>query len=441
MNALPRIVVTGLGIVSPLGPLPAFWDGLQRGADGIVPIDWFDPGPEPPQKAARVRDWNPKDHIKPAALRRMDRLSQMVVSACRSALADAGITLSPADAEETGIVFGTAYGDIGETEDFLRGLITKGPALANPLTFPNLVLNAATGYVAIELGLRGPNYTVCRGDASGEAALALAYDTIVTGQADVVLAGGGDEISRVLFHIQKDLRVLSPLALEAAAGSASREWSSPFDRRRNGFVMGEGAAILVLERAERAEARGARVYAELAGYATQSVASTPHDWPSPSAASPASTARQLAALGWKQPGVRDSLRPSVHGNAADTRRDEGDDVDLIVSCASSSPRVDAFEAAHLAALLGEGASRALVTSVKGAIGEFGGAGAFSAAAAVLALHSGALPRLGVLGEPDPNVALRLATARTPDPSAGFRNALVSVAPRGGACMTLLFRVA
>ena len=439
MSAPPRVVVTGLGVVSPLGALPAFWDGLQRGADGVVTIDWFDPGPAPPRKAARVRDWNPKDYIKPAALRRMDRLSQMTVSACRSALADAGISLTPADAEETGIVFGTAYGDIGETEDFLRGVITKGPARANPLTFPNLVLNAATGYVAIELGLRGPNYTVCRGEASGEAALACAYDTIASGQADLVLAGGGDEISPVLFRIQKDLRVLSPLALDAAAGAASREWSSPFDRRRNGFVMGEGAAILVLERAERAAARGARVYAELAGYATQSVASTPHDWPSPSAASPASTARQLVALGWKQPGVEESERRSAPlGNGAPP---VATDLDLIVSCASSSPRVDAFETTHLAALLGEGASRALVTSVKGAIGEFGGAGAFSAAAATLALHTGRLPRLGALADPDPNVALRFATTATPDPSAGFRDALVSVAPRGGACMTLLFRSA
>ncbi len=433
---LPRVVVTGIGVVSPLGPLPAFWEGVQRGESGITTIDWFDTGPTPPCRGARVRDWNPKAHIKPAALRRMDRLSQMIVSACRSALADAALALTPAEAEDAGVVVGTAYGDIVETEDFLRGLITKGPALANPLTFPNLVLNAATGYVAMELGMRGPNYTVCRADASGEAAIALAYDTIATGQADVLLAGGGDEISPVLFHIQRDLGVLSPLAGRRRAGAARDEWSSPFDRRRNGYVMGEGAAMLVLERADRARARGVRVYAELAGWAAQTVPATPHDWPRPAEAAPAALARQLVDLGWRRPGSGEGGRRAR--DAAGSGR--AAELDLIVSCANSSPALDAFEAAQLSALLGEGASRALVTSVKGAIGEFGGAGAFSAAVAALALHSGALPRLGALGEPDANV-LRLATPATPDPRGGFRHALVTVSPRGGACMTLLFRAA
>ena len=227
---------------------------------------------------------------------------------------------------------------------------------------------------------------------------------IATGQADVLLAGGGDEISPVLFHIQRDLGVLSPLAGRRRAGAARDEWSSPFDRRRNGYVMGEGAAMLVLERADRARARGARVYAELAGWAAQTVPATPHDWPRPAEAAPAALARQLVDLGWRRPGSGEGGRRAR--DAAGSGR--AAELDLIVSCANSSPALDAFEAAQLSALLGEGASRALVTSVKGAIGEFGGAGAFSAAVAALALHSGALPRLGALGEPDANV-LRLAT--------------------------------
>jgi len=178
---LPRVVVTGIGVVSPLGPLPQFWAQMRAGANGFAPIDWFDPGPTAPGTAARVRDWQPKDHIKPASLRRMDRFSQMVVSACRMAVADAGIDLTPAKAEETGVVVGAAYGNLLETEAFLRGLIAKGPARANPMIFPNLVLNASAGYAAIELGLRGPNFTVCRNETSGEAAVALAYDAIACG--------------------------------------------------------------------------------------------------------------------------------------------------------------------------------------------------------------------------------------------------------------------
>jgi 3-oxoacyl-[acyl-carrier-protein] synthase II len=445
------VVVTGVGIVSPLGPLPAFWDELCRGTSAVAPIDAFDPGPEPPRCAARARDFNPKDHIPRTLLRRMDRLSQMVATACRAALADAALALTAAEAEEAGIVVGTAFGNLAESEEFLRGLFAKGPALANPLTFPNLVLNAPAGYVAIDLGLRGLNLTVCRGEASGEAALAVAYDTIVSGQADVLLAGGGDEISPILFHTYKDLGVLSPAGgrprryATGAGGPGSRpadapEWSSPFDRRRNGLVMGEGAAMLVLERADRAAARGAPVYAELAGYATQTVPASPQDWPAAHAGVPEETARQLRVLGWQGPVTGADTHPDRPLLASDGGNGSRA-TDLVVSCANSTRRLDSFEAAHLAILLGEGTSRTLVTSVKGAIGDFGAAGAFSAAAAVLALRHGAVPCLGTLHEVDPACTLRLAAPSTAAPERGFRSVLVSASPRGGACMTLYLRSA
>jgi 3-oxoacyl-[acyl-carrier-protein] synthase II len=412
-----RVVVTGVGVVSALGPLPAFWEGLRRGRSGIAPIDAFDPGPAPPRTAARARDLDARAHIGATTLRRMDRLSQMVVTACRTALADAGLALDPAEAEEAGVVAGTAFGNLAESEDLVRRLAAKGPGLVNPLTFPNLVLNAPAGYAAIELGLRGPNLTVTRGEASGEAALAAAYDAIVSGQAELLLAGGGDELAPVLFHVYKDLGVLSP---GAPAGrrrprGTREERASPFDRGRNGLVMGEGAAMLVLERAERAARRGARVYAELAGYAVETVAASPHDWPEPAAATAGETARQLEDLGW----------------------DPARDAHLVVSCANSTVHLDAFEAARLARLLGEASGHALVTSVKGAVGDFGAAGALGAAAAALALGTGDLPRLGALREPL-ECPLRFATPETPAPG-GFASALVSAAPRGGGCLTLLLK--
>jgi len=408
VRELPRVVVTGLGVVSPLGPLTAFWEDLRAGANGFTPIDWFDPGPTPPSTAARVRDWQPKDHIKPASLRRMDRFSQMVVSACRMAVADAQLDLSPARAEETGVVVGAAYGNLTETEAFLRGLVVKGPALTNPMIFPNLVLNASAGYVAIELGLRGPNFTVCRNEMSGEAAVALAYDTIVCGHADVVIAGGGDEVAPVIFHVNKDLGALSP----GRRAGTDHEWSSPFDHDRNGMILGEGAAMLVLEREEHARARGATVYAELAGYATCTVPSKPHLWPRPAAAAPRAMAEQLRALRGAE------------------------EIDAIVSCANSTRDLDAFEAAHLAGLLGESAGRALVTSVKGAVGEFGGSGALGTVVAVLALRDGLLPPLAALRRPDPACTLRLATDVA---TVSLRAALVSGSARGGACTALLLR--
>jgi 3-oxoacyl-[acyl-carrier-protein] synthase II len=412
-----QVVVTGVGVVSPLGPLPAFWRGLGAGATGIAAVD----GERAAGAAAleaRVRDWNARDHVKPALLRRMDHCSQMIVSAVRMALADAALELQGPDAEAAGVVVGTAFGNLSESENFLRGLFAKGPALANPLTFPNLVLNAPTGYVAIDLGIRGPNLTVVRGEASGESALALAYDTIVSGQADVLIAGGGDELAPVLAQIYADLDLLSP------ADGGGTAWSSPFDRGRNGFVMGEGAAMLVLETRSHATARGARVYAELAGHAHESVAASPHDWPAvaPPADDGNGTASQLAALGFTPSEGRD-----------------GAPATLVVSCANSTRRLDGFEAARIAAILGEGTPTALVTSIKGAVGEFGAAGALGAAAAVLAVASGEVPRLGALTAPDEHCPVRLAGPRAPAPAHGFASALVSCTPRGGGCVTLLFR--
>ena len=408
------IVVTGVGVVSPLGSMPAFWDGLRAGASGIAPIaNAADVPAGAPRLEARAREWRARDHVRPALLRRMDRCSQMVVSACRMALADARLELAGDEAEAAGVVVGTAFGNLIESEDFLRGLFAKGPALVNPLTFPNLVLNSAAGYVAIELGLHGPNLTVVRGEASGEAALATAWDTLASGHAEVVLAGGCDELAPVLRQIYGDLGLLSP-------NDGGEEWSSPFDRRRNGVVMGEGAAILVLETARHAAMRGARVLAELAGWASESLAASPHDWPAPEAATRAdATRRGLAALGFD---------PAAHAAAT-----------LVVSCADSSPRVDRVEATRIAALLGATAPRALVTSIKGAVGEFGAAGALGAAAAVLAIHDGGFPRLASLGAPDAECTLTLAGPRAAASAGGFTHALVSATPRGGGTTTLLFR--
>ena len=407
-------MVTGIGVVSPLGPAAAFWQGLVAGASGIAAIA-APAGTSSTRLEARARHWNARDHVRPALLRRMDRCSQMVVTACRMALADAELALAGADAEAAGIVLGTAFGNLTESEDFLRGLFAKGPALANPLTFPNLVLNAPTGYVAIDLGIRGPNLTVVRGEASGEAALALAYDTIVTGQADVLLAGGVDELSPALRHIHDDLHLLSP----REGGGA--EWSSPFDRDRNGMVMGEGAAILVLESASHARARGARLHAELVGHASESMPASPHDWPTVATAAAAhGVGPELAALGF---------RSAARGSGAT----------LVVSCANSTRRLDAVESARLATLLGEDDGRTLVTSLKGAIGELGAAGALGAAAAVMALGAGDVPRLGALRNADPECTLPLGRPDVPTPARGIGEVLVTAMPRGGGGVSVLFR--
>jgi hypothetical protein len=306
-----------------------------------------------------------------------------------------------AEAEAAGVIVGTAFGNLSESEDFLRGLFAKGPGLVNPLTFPNLVLNAPAGYVAIDLGLHGPNLTVVRGEASGEAALALACDTITSGHAEVLLAGGGDELSPALRQIYTDLRLLSP-------NDGGEEWSSPFDPRRNGFVMGEGAAILVLESARHATARGARVLAELVGHASE-----PRREPARLADGGGGRPRRddptwLAALGSTQRAERSRSRAPTRPSAATAPTP-------LASRPSANP------------------AGTLVTSLKGA-----GRGRARQRSGRPRPRARRAPRLAELGAPDADCTLSLAGPRATPPRHGFAHALVS-ATRGGGCLTLLFR--
>jgi 3-oxoacyl-[acyl-carrier-protein] synthase II len=275
----------------------------------------------------------------------MDKLSRMIVAATRMALDDGDGVLDGTRPEDVGVVVGSAIGDVSESVANLDRILAKGPAFASPMLFPNLVLNAPASYVAMELGLTGANLTVARGETSGEEAIRLGCDLIRTGRAEVVLAGGGDELAAIVIELYRSARALS-------GQRGGREWCSPYDAERNGLLLGEGAAMLVLESAERATARSARVYAEIATEADFTLAAPLYDWPAPSAALRHSPADRLPSGG----------------------------VDLVCGSANSSRRLDACELDLLTRLLGEAASRTTVTSIKGATGDFGAAGALSAAA-------------------------------------------------------------
>ena len=398
----PRVAlaVTGLGVVSPLGTgAAAFWQALSAGASGIGPLP--DAGDAVPRLGAPVTDAAWRDRKLDPKLRRADRLSQWVAACARLALEDAGIEADAVPPDRLAVVVGSAFGNLKDSMTYLERLYTKGPSLASPLAFSNLVLNAPASYGAMELGATGANLTVSQDELSGEQALAAAATLLRAGRADVVVAGGVDEIARPAIIGYARFRALS-------SQRGGPEWCSPYDERRNGLVLGEGAAMLVLETTEHAKRRGVRPYAELDGVSCFAVSAPPYDWP---AAAPAAVAR---------------VRECVAGTP----------VDVVFGSANSSRRLDTCELDVLGAAFGDAAVGLPVTSIKGATGEFGAAGALTAAAACLALRHGVVPPLCHLRDPLPGTRCLLSQRALTRP---LRSALMLSLARGGAVAALPFR--
>ena len=371
------VAVTGIGVVSAIGTgAKAFWAALADGRSAIAPWQHAGDAAELPHVAAAIGEIADKELIRSPQRRRMDRLSRMAVAASRLALDDAGIDVSTHAAERTGIVFGTALGDPEDAASYIHRVFTRGPAAASPMVFPNLVLNAPAGYMAMELGWTGVNLSVAQGEISGEHAVALGCDIVRSGRAELVLAGGGDLLAPIVADVYRRVAAL-------AGQRGGREWASPYDADRSGIVLGEGAALLVLEPSARARARGAAVYAMIDETRSLAVAAPRFDWP----------ARAEAAVA--------PLRELLDG----TR------IDLICGSANSSRRLDRCELDLFARAVGPAGAEAYATSIKGAVGDFGAAGALTIAAACLALRAQAIPPLCNLEQPEGSANIRLAARR------------------------------
>jgi 3-oxoacyl-[acyl-carrier-protein] synthase II len=400
------VAVTGVGVVSPIGiGREQFWAALCAGVSGVRP---FDAGTGClPHVAAQVGRFASRQG---SHLRRADPLSRTVVTAATQALADAGLDAAALAPARLAIVVGSAFGNVRQSVQYLERLFTKEPGLASPLLFPNLVLNAPASYTAMEVGSVGANLTVQQGEISGEQAVALGCDLIRAGRADVVLAGGGDEIAEIVVSAYRDYRALS-----GQRGGA--EWCSPYDANRNGVVLGEGAAMLVLESAEHVRQRGAAALARIVDHVSFGMPAEPYDWPAHAGAAPARLQRFLAAC------VGREMESASLG------------IDLICGGANSSRRLDACELDVLGRLFGEAAAGVTLTSIKGAIGEFGTAGALTAVAASLALRNGVVPPLCHLRDPAPGALFRFA-GRTGTTQA-LRRALMFGIARGGATSAIV----
>ncbi|HXV58770.1 MAG TPA: beta-ketoacyl synthase N-terminal-like domain-containing protein, partial [Gaiellaceae bacterium] len=255
-----RVVITGMGAVTPLGnDLPTTWEGLLAGRSGIGVIEAFDPEPFPVRIAGEVRGYDPSGAAPAKDARKLDRNVLFALSAAKEALADAG--LGEVDPERAGVVVGNCIGGFNELMRQYDVLRDRGPDRVSPTFLANVLVDSASGALAIELGFRGPNYAVVSACATGSHSLGEGAELVRRGDADVVLAGGTESCIHPLI-----LAGFCSMRGLAAGNGDPATAARPFDARREGFVMAEGAALFVLEELEAARARGARVYAEVLGY-------------------------------------------------------------------------------------------------------------------------------------------------------------------------------
>jgi 3-oxoacyl-[acyl-carrier-protein] synthase II len=354
------VVVTGIGVLSPLGDsAAALHTALRDGVDALGPITAFPTDGLPRARGVELRDFDPARYLGDANFRPLDRTGLLAACAARLALVDAGLGEEDLSAREVGLFVGTNFGSVRTIAEFDRRGLEAGPLYVKPFDFANSVINAAAGQTAIWHHLRGPSSTVSAGAASGVQAIALAADAVAEGRAEVALAGGAEELSF------ESLLSFARAGLLASDGEAPR----PFDARGTGFVLGEGAAFLVLEAADRAAARGARTLARVLGHGAAF---------DPSQGTNLATGRRAVARA-----VRLALDDANVAPEA---------VDAVSAAASGSRCGDLREAAGLGDALGARAATVAVTAPKALLGEcLGASGALQAAALVAAMGAGELP--------------------------------------------------
>jgi 3-oxoacyl-[acyl-carrier-protein] synthase II len=374
-----RVVVTGLGMVTPIGnSVEATWEALLEGRSGARPISRFDASDFATRFACEVVDLEVSDYVDHKAARRMDRCTHLVLAAARQAESDSGLNVA-AIAERAGAAIASAFGGVKSFEECVLQLHSRGAERVSPFSIVQTLPNLPAGWVSIELGTRGPLLSECTACAASNMAIGDGLDAIRLGRADVMFCGGTEApVTPVSMAGFGAMRALS--ARNDDPGAASR----PFDGGRDGFVMAEGAAVVVLEELEHARARGARIYAELVGYGVSSDANHVSD-PDPTGLNPARALRMAFA----------------------DAEIEAEDVGYVNAHGTSTPAGDAGETRVLKLALGEDkAYRTPVSSTKGATGHtLGAAGAVEAVFTILALQRGVLPPTINQSTPDPECDL------------------------------------
>ncbi|RDI74067.1 fabF: beta-ketoacyl-acyl-carrier-protein synthase II [Gaiella occulta] len=374
-----RIVVTGLGMVSPLGnTVEDTWAALVAGESGAGPITQFDSTDYPVHFACEVKGLEVTDYVDYKASRRMDRVTHLALAAARQAQADSGLDVRPI-AERVGAAVATGIGGLKSFEACVDQLKARGPDRVNPFSIVQIIPNLAAGWVSIELGTRGPLLSQCTACAASNMAIGDGMDAIRLGRADVMFCGGTEApVTQVGIAGFGAMRAIS------RRNDDPERASRPFDGERDGFVMGEASAMVVIEELEHARARGAKIYAELLGYGVSSDANHVSD-PDPTGENPARALRMAFA----DAGI------------------EAEDVGYVNAHGTSTPAGDAGETRVLKVALGEDkAYRTPISSTKGATGHcLGAAGAVEAIFTILALERGILPPTINQTTPDPECDL------------------------------------
>jgi 3-oxoacyl-[acyl-carrier-protein] synthase II len=372
-----RVVVTGLGAVTPVGnDAPSTWRAAVAGESGIDFIRAFDASGFSVKIAAEVKDFDPSGVASPKEVRKLDRYVLLSLAAAKEAVADAA--LADFDPARVGIVFGSAIGGFLGIMEQHDVLLERGADRVSPNFLPNVLVDSASGQLAISLGIRGPNYAVVSACATGSHAVGEGAELIKRGDVDAVLAGGAEACMHPL--ILAGFSAMRGLAVEDEHPPRA---SRPFDATRAGFVMGEGACVLLLEEYERARARGAEIYAEVLGYGASNDA---HHMAQPD---PASV------------GVVEMMRAALA-----RARVEPEQVDYVNAHGTSTPLGDAAETRAIKDVFGEHAYRLAVSSTKSVMGHcFGAAGAIEAMMCVLAIRDGVLPPTINYEHPDPECDL------------------------------------
>ncbi|NQT00012.1 MAG: beta-ketoacyl-ACP synthase II, partial [Candidatus Omnitrophica bacterium] len=379
MDGKNRVVITGLGIVSPLGnKVTELWSSLTAGISGVSNITQFDPTEFDSKIAGEVKGFDPSPHISPKDARRMDKFVQYAVIAAFQAVADAQLKLDSEDPFQIGVVVGSGIGSLYTVEVQHRAMLEKGPKKMSPFTIPMLIVNMAAGQIAISLGVKGPNSAVATACASGAHAIGDAFRIIQRGDAQVMIAGGSEScVCSIGVGAFCAMRALS------TRNSEPERASRPFDKDRDGFVIAEGAGIVVLESLEHAQQRGANIYAEVAGYGMSA------------------DAYHMTAPDPEGQGAARAMSEALRDAQA-----RPEDVSYINAHGTSTSLNDKVETKAIKKALGESAKKIPVSSTKSMTGHLlGAAGAVEFVACCLAINNNIVPPTINYETPDPDCDL------------------------------------